>query len=155
MLLGTDTDKAIAHQIGKSVRAVSKRRARLGIKPFRRPASHIERRDGYIYEGVSIDDPLRCMSRNKRGLVAQHRLVMARHIGRPLTVDETVHHRNGIRDDNRLDNLELWVKQHQPGQRVTDLLAFAHEILERYGSEEGFLTTTSTTTPLALSVSPR
>lgn len=85
--------------------------------------------DGYIR--VPTDDLTAPMG-GTRGTVLEHRAVMAHSLGRPLLPDETVHHKNGKRDDNHLANLELWLSRHPKGQRVSELREFAKEILALY-----------------------
>jgi hypothetical protein len=80
------------------------------------PGSRYHQRDGYVM--VMLHDGR---------VIQEHRAVMERHLGRRLSSGETVHHVNGVRDDNRLENLELWFSPQPYGQRVEDLLRYAVE----------------------------
>lgn len=65
----------------------------------------------------------------------EHILVMENMLGRNLFPNETVHHKNGVRHDNRPNNLELWVASPRHGIRAEDALMWAREILTIYGNE--------------------
>jgi len=76
-------------------------------------------RYGYKYIWLPKTDPFFSMTGNAP-YVAEHRLIMARFLDRLLTKKEVVHHKNGIRNDNRIENLELTIrgehaKEHNQG----------------------------------------
>jgi hypothetical protein len=71
----------------------------------------------------------------KSGQVLEHYAVMTKIIGRPLYQDETVHHINGDKLDNRPKNLEIWSSRHPKGQRAEDIVSWAVEMLRRYAPD--------------------
>lgn len=72
---------------------------------------------GYVRCYIRDDDPMSVMAYHIHGhpYILEHRLVMARHLGRPLKRNETIHHINGDKTDNRLENLQLRQGRHGSG----------------------------------------
>lgn len=99
------------------------------LTPVREPRRNWLDPEGYRVVVVDKDHP----EADRRGYAKEHRVVMVKVLGRPLLPGENVHHINGVKDDNRPENLELWVISQPSGQRVADQVAWAKMILERYG----------------------
>lgn len=68
----------------------------------------------------------------KNGYMFEHRYVMAEYLERPLIDGETVHHKNGNRSDNRIENLVLMTSKHFQGQSIKDTIAHAESVLREY-----------------------
>jgi hypothetical protein len=71
---------------------------------------------------------------NGKTYILEHRMVMSNYLGRPLLRSEQVHHKNGDRADNRIENLELWSTSQPSGQRIKDKLKWAKEFIKLYGN---------------------
>lgn len=106
-------------RFGKAQRAGAKRKRLTG------------RANGYVILTGYFDHP----NARGRGHILEHVKVMADHLGRALLPGENVHHINGVRDDNRLENLELWSTSQPSGQRVADKVAWAKDLLALYEPE--------------------
>lgn len=103
-------------------------------KGGRKRHRRMDQRTGRIHEGYVLAKRHGHPMADSQDYVLEHRFVMAEHLGRPLHRHEHVHHKNGDRGDNRLENLELLLfNRHPNGQRVEDLVAWAREILSTYG----------------------
>lgn len=91
-----------------SRRRVNKEKA---LKNRQRPLQEMPRcysKKGYVKVLAPLDDLLQPMT-DPQGFIYEHRLVMAKYLGRCLSKNEAVHHINGKKDDNRIENLELVV----------------------------------------------
>jgi hypothetical protein len=72
-------------------------------------------------------------SKDKNGSILEHVYVMSEFLGRPIQKHENIHHKNGIRYDNRIENLELWCRGQPGGQRVKDRIEYYVDFLQKYG----------------------
>lgn len=121
--------KGICKKHDNQLRSGGPKPPRKGRKGYRRyigPTAPYKNEDGYVLVWFP-EHP-----NAKQGSIPLHRLRMSSVLNRPLTEKETVHHINGDRSDNRIDNLELWSSAQPSGQRVQDKINFAIEILSLY-----------------------
>ena len=120
----------------QKIRCRKKSRIKLGLNPdfeglYRYPATD---KTKYVDEnGYVMIYRKNHPNSYSRGRISEHIYKMSEFLGRALFKKENVHHKNGIRDDNRIENLELWSKSQPPGQRVEDKIEWCKEFLDQYG----------------------
>ena len=97
-------------------------------KTRRDPNKRYHKGDGY-YNLYRPDHPMS----NKIGYILEHRYVMSEHLGRLLESHEHVHHKDGDRGNNSIENLELWTGNHLKGVRHRDKVEQAIKFLKKNG----------------------
>jgi transposase len=137
------TQQDIAAELGYSQAVISRKLRDLGLRSPQRPRRRSEHpswkggrhinRDGYALV-YPAEDELHLAEPHSGGRVFEHRLVMARHLGRPLLPDENVHHKKG-NADNAIQDLELWTSSQPKGRRVDEIVEWATEMLRRYAPD--------------------
>ena len=131
------THAAIATKLGRNQTAVSRHLKTAGVDSGARHTGEKHgswkggksTTGGYVLQVMSADHPFAPAMRLCNGYVLQHRLVMAKHLGRALTKYESVHHINGDRKDNRIENLQLRYGSHGKGKVLTCRCCGSHDIL--------------------------
>ena len=117
-----ETHRAQFNKYGETRKIITERDRKIG-------SEWKNKVNGYVYIKVR---------KGKKGWASKHRFVMEKKIGRPLKKHEIVHHINGIRDDNRIENLELCSYFQPPGQRISEKVQFSIDILTKYGAMFGY-----------------
>lgn len=119
--------KAGPSVVGRALRALGIVTWRTGDRTANWKGGRVSVEGGYVDVWVAADDPMAVM-RKRSGYVGEHRLVMARKLGRPLTRGETVHHKNGVHDDNREGNLQLRRGKHGKHQAFQCRACGSHDV---------------------------
>ncbi|MEM3041212.1 MAG: HNH endonuclease signature motif containing protein [Nitrososphaerota archaeon] len=108
---GTPEEKVRTEKIKKTIRKKIEQGWRVGPKNPSWNGGHYKGKDGYVR--ILVPD---WPSATKDGYVLEHRYVMEKALGRILKENEQIHHKNGIKDDNRLENLEILIKKTHMGR---------------------------------------
>jgi hypothetical protein len=103
---------------------------------------------GYVAVRLGKDDPLYKMV-GRNGYVLEHRLVMARALGRCLATNEEVHHKNRDKSDNKLENLELLDKSNHMIQHHKELDRLLQENAALHAEVQRLKGLLNETTPIA------
>jgi hypothetical protein len=137
--LAGESQTAIAISLRTSQPVVSRALRRAGFQHEKRPArgarhgqwkgGRVAARGGYVYLHVEPGDPL-IGETNDSGYILEHRYVMAVAMGRPLRPGESVHHINGVKTDNRLENLQLRQRHHGAGVVMKCVDCGSHNLVE-------------------------
>lgn len=131
--LHTDEERLNKHRLHKRNEKRKKKGINVNLPPLLAPrGSGNTNSKGYRRIYVR-GHPNSSQKGSSMGMIFEHVYVMSIHLGRPLFPGECVHHLNGVRNDNRIENLELWNRSQCPGQRVEEKIEFYKSFLEQYG----------------------
>lgn len=126
-------NRPLEWKLKEKIRSRNKARKKRGI-PLDIPTLRSKNETSYINKlGYRILSLRLNEGDTRKKEIREHSWIMSQYLGRPLYKHENIHHKNGIRDDNRIENLELWSKSQPPGQRVEDKLKWCVEFAAQYG----------------------